>query len=112
MFESDYHSIPKDNNYILLDVRPSHHFSISHFPNAINIPVKDLKDMNGSIDKLKERIPQLNDESELLVLCRYGNDSQIATRLLKDLFKISNVKDIKGGFFSYIDEIDPSIPKY
>lgn len=112
MFESDYHSVSKDNNYILLDVRPSHHFNISHFPNAINIPVKDLKDMNGSVDKLRERIPHLNDNSELLVLCRYGNDSQIATRLLKDVFKISNVKDIKGGFFSYIDEIDPSIPKY
>lgn len=112
IFETDYHSVSKDNNYILLDVRPPHHFNISHFPNAINIPVKDLKNMDGSIDKLKAKIPQLNKDSELLVLCRYGNDSQIATRLLKDNFKLSNVKDIKGGFFSYIDEIDPSIPKY
>lgn len=112
MFESDYHTAKKDNRYVLLDVRPTHHFNISHFPDALNIPVKELKDMNGSFDKLKERIPNLTQDSEMLVLCRYGNDSQIATRLLKDEFKMSNVKDIRGGYFSYIDSIDPSIPKY
>lgn len=112
MFESDYHTAKKDNKYTLLDVRPSHHFNISHFPDAINIPIKELKDMNGSFEKLTERIPDITQDREILVLCRYGNDSQIATRLLKDQFNMSDVKDIKGGFFSYIDSIDPSIPKY
>lgn len=100
------------DSYVFLDVRPKHHYNISHFPHTHNIPVKDLKNMNGSIDQLRKEIPDLNKDTEVVVMCRYGNDSQIATRLLKDEFKIGNVKDIQGGFFKYIDEIDPTIPKY
>lgn len=111
-FENDYHITRKDNSYILLDVRPAHHYEISHFPNTVNIPLNDLKKMDGSIEKLNKIIPNIGQESEVLVLCRHGNESQIATRLLKDNFKINNVKDIKGGYFAYIDSIDPSIPKY
>ena len=100
------------NDVILLDVRPSHHYEISHFANTFNIPVKKLRNMDGSMAKLQDEIPRIKQDSEVVVLCRYGNDSQIATRLLKDEFKIPNVRDVKGGFFKYIDEIDPSIPKY
>ncbi|CCD23590.1 Uba4p NDAI_0B05570 [Naumovozyma dairenensis CBS 421] len=99
-------------NLIMLDVRPNHHYNISHLPDTVNIPLKVLKNMNGSMELLQEVIPTVNTESEVIVLCRYGNDSQLATRLLKDEFKIGNVKDVKGGFFKYIDELDTTIPKY
>lgn len=111
-FENDYHITRKDNSYILLDVRPTHHYQISHFPDTFNIPLKDLRKMEGSMKKLKQTIPDVTEDSEILVLCRHGNESQVATRLLKDEFKIDNVKDIQGGYFAYIDNIDPSIPKY
>lgn len=99
-------------DFVFLDVRPSHHYDISHFSNSRNLPLKQLKDLGGSIPELQEKIPDLNKESEVVVVCRHGNDSQLATRLLKDQFGIPKVKDIRGGFFKYIDDVDPSIPKY
>ncbi|KAL3232326.1 hypothetical protein RNJ44_04242 [Nakaseomyces bracarensis] len=111
-FDSDYVKHPTKEEKILLDVRPSHHYSISHMDTSINIPLKELKDMDGNLEELKQRIPKLNKNSEIIVLCRYGNDSQIATRVLKDEFGMSNVKDVAGGFFKYIDDVDRTIPKY
>ena len=68
--------------------------------------------MKSDFDALKSRIPSIDADSEVFVICRYGNDSQLATRLLKEKFKIKNVKDVKGGFFKYIDDINPALPKY
>ena len=110
-YENDFMKKDK-HNHILIDVRPRHHYDISHFPHSINLPIKKLKDMNGSMNKLQEAIPQVKKDTKIIVFCRYGNDSQIATRLLRDDFKIQDVKDVQGGFFKYIDEIDTSIPKY
>ncbi|SMN19681.1 similar to Saccharomyces cerevisiae YHR111W UBA4 Protein that activates Urm1p before its conjugation to proteins (urmylation) [Maudiozyma saulgeensis] len=110
-FEESYHKIDK-KDYILLDVRPPHHYDISHLANTYNIPVKSLRDMDGSLEQLQKIIPDVNEKSEVVVMCRFGNDSRLATRLLKDEFKIKNVKDIAGGFFKYIDDIDQKIPKY
>ncbi|AQZ14924.1 UBA4 (YHR111W) [Zygosaccharomyces parabailii] len=108
-FEEQYR---QRKDFILLDVRPSHHYSISHFPDTHNIPLKSLQNMKGSLSKLRHQIPNINPDSEVVVICRHGNESQLATRLLKDDFGIPDVKDIRGGFFKYIDEVDPSIPKY
>ncbi|EHN02047.1 Uba4p [Saccharomyces cerevisiae x Saccharomyces kudriavzevii VIN7] len=98
--------------HIFLDVRPSHHYDISHFPETVNIPIKRLRDMNGDLKKLQEKLPTVGKDSSIVVLCRYGNDSQVATRLLKDEFGFVNVRDVRGGYFKYIDDIDRTIPKY
>lgn len=111
-FEKEYMQRGASKKHILLDVRPNLHFSISHLPNTYNISVKDLRNMEGDFNKLKQVIPIIEKTSELLVMCRYGNDSQLATRLLKDQFQIGNVRDIKGGYFKYIDDINPELPKY
>lgn len=111
-FERDYWNSSKTKPYVLLDVRPSLHYSISHLPNSHNITVNELRDLPADLNNLQSKIPHLSADSEVLVLCRYGNDSQLATRLLKDKFNLKDVKDVKGGFFKYIDEINPSLPKY
>ncbi|SCU79785.1 LADA_0B03136g1_1 [Lachancea dasiensis] len=103
---------PGEFNHILLDVRPHHHYEISHLPNTYNLTVKELRDMDGSIAALQSQIPNIHGQSEVLVMCRHGNDSQLATRILKDQFKIANVRDVRGGFFKYIDDINPTLPKY
>lgn len=110
-FENDYHKIDK-KDYFLLDVRPPHHFNISHLPNTFNVSVKTLRNMDGSLEELQKYIPQVKKDSEIIVMCRFGNDSRLATRLLKDDFKIANVKDVAGGFFKYIDDINQTLPKY
>lgn len=110
-FEKEYRT-RKDSNHILLDVRPRHHYNISHLPDSHNVTVKELRDMDGELEKLRAHIPNINKDSEVVVMCRYGNDSRLATRLLIDRFGIPSVKDVSGGLFKYIDKVDPSIPKY
>ena len=87
-------------------------YEISHFTEAVNITIKNLRDMNGDLKKLQEKLPSVEKDSNIVILCRYGNDSQLATRLLKDKFGFSNVRDVRGGYFKYIDDIDQTIPKY
>ena len=111
-FENQYWKNKIKEDFILLDVRPSLHYSISHLPNTYNVTVNELKDMNGNLNQLRSEIPSITENSEVLVICRYGNDSQIATKLLKNKFHITNVKDVKGGLFKYIDDVNSSIPKY
>lgn len=110
-FKNEYKA-RESSSYILLDVRPHHHYNISHFSDTYNLTVKELRDMDGALSKLQSEIPNIDENSDVVVMCRYGNDSQLATRLLKDKFGISNVKDVSGGYFKYIEEIDPSIPQY
>lgn len=110
-FYNDYKD-RDDSSYIFLDVRPRHQYNISHLSHSYNVPLKELIEMNGNIRKLQDLIPTLDTKSEVVVICRRGNDSQLATRILRDDFHLEDVKDIKGGLFEYIDTIDPSIPKY
>ena len=61
------------------------------------------------------------------VVCRRGNDSQIAVQLLKDYFEKQSsggpggtggdalsivVKDVVGGLSLWTDEVDSQFPKY
>ncbi|AGO12588.1 AaceriAER248Wp [[Ashbya] aceris (nom. inval.)] len=110
-FEANYWS-QKGKDFVCLDVRPPLHYEISHLPGTHNMTVKELDDMEGNIEELQKRIPAITSDRDIVVLCRYGNDSRLATRILKDKFKLMNVRDIKGGYFAYIDEINPSLPKY
>lgn len=104
----------KFENTFIIDVRPSHHYKISNFQTDVvkNIPLETLSSFKGDLNKLKAVIPDLNEDSEVVLFCRHGNDSRLATRELKDKFGIKNTKDVIGGFFEYINQIDPSIPKY
>ncbi|KAL6928655.1 Urmylation protein [Hanseniaspora valbyensis] len=104
---------PKEDT-VYLDVRPAHHYSISNFNNEKfhNIPLAELKSFKNDWTKLKSKMPELEPTSEVVVFCRHGNESRLATRVLKDDFGIKNTKDVIGGFFKYIDDVDPSLPKY
>lgn len=102
----------KDTVYI--DVRPAHHYSISNFNNKKfhNVPLAELKSLKSDWAELKNKVPEVDENSEVVVFCRHGNESRVATRILKDDFGIENTKDVIGGFFKYIDDIDPQLPKY
>lgn len=112
-FHAKYSSSPA-RQCVVIDVRPESHYRISNLNThqVTNIPLATLTSMNGDIHKLKEIVPEISENSEVVVLCRYGNDSRLATRELKDKFGITNTKDVIGGFFAYIDQVEPSIPKY
>ncbi|KAK6460514.1 adenylyltransferase [Scheffersomyces coipomensis] len=98
-------------NPILIDVRPKEQFQITKLPNSINIQWDPIFKKLDSID---DYLPSdFNKElDEVYVICRYGNDSQLAAKKLIEEFKFPTVKDVIGGLNQWSDQIDPKIPKY
>lgn len=123
--------LEKGDNCLLLDVRPKLEFLMCKLPNFINVPLADLE-KRVNLDTLKELLScnqfhigmyfTLPHNKwffilffyEGYVLCRRGNDSQRAIRLLKDIFPESNINffNIQGGLYAYAEKIDPSFPLY
>lgn len=90
-------------NCTLLDVRPRGHFEICSLPNFVNIPWDTLK----RCDVLPKEIV-----GPTYVTCRYGNDSRLAVKLLKEKFGLTRAKDVKGGLSRWSDVVDRDFPKY
>lgn len=74
---------------ILLDVRTPIEFNNGHIEDAINIPVDELRDRLGELDK----------DKEILEYCQVGLRGYVADRILtQNGFK---VKNLTGGYKSY-----------
>ncbi|KAL3487361.1 hypothetical protein BJX62DRAFT_8699 [Aspergillus germanicus] len=111
----------------ILDVREKVQFDICSLDNSINIPFSQIlastpsaaqKDDDGP-KQLPAWLPSevaADSNSPIYVVCRQGNDSQTAVRRLKDLGLDRGgerlIVDIKGGFRSWREQIDPEWPDY
>ena|SRR5438045_4155248 len=52
-------------------------------------------------------------DKPVFVVCRFGNDSQIAVEIMKKCDKFSEVRDIKGGLNAWAETYPTDvIPKY
>lgn len=49
--------------------------------------------------------------TSVYVICRRGNNSQVAVQLLHSA-GITEAYDIIGGMTAYAEQVDPSLPKY
>ncbi|KAH7440132.1 hypothetical protein KP509_04G093100 [Ceratopteris richardii] len=90
--------------HLLLDVREAHQYAISALPCSLNVPLA----------KLEDRLPEIKaaaQESQIIVLCRRGNDSQLAVKYLRENGKTEAV-DIIGGLESWARDVDPRFPIY
>jgi adenylyltransferase and sulfurtransferase len=101
-------------SHVLLDVREAEHFSLSHIDGSLNIPISRFMRHRG------EEIPEWLDEqtippeASIYVVCRVGNDSQIAAKKLMEFGLGSDGKrfigDIKGGLRAWKETVEPSMP--
>ncbi|TPX53792.1 hypothetical protein SeMB42_g00595 [Synchytrium endobioticum] len=91
--------------HVLLDVREKIEFDICSLPDSIHVPLKELE------TRLPELSKVLNKAPSIYVLCKRGNDSQLATRLLLNK-GFMNVKDVTGGLVSWANDVDPQFPLY
>ncbi|XP_067120551.1 adenylyltransferase and sulfurtransferase MOCS3 [Centruroides vittatus] len=101
--------------HVLVDVRSPRELDICRLPNCTNIPFSKIK-TKEELDKLSRRIQEIKGETSdpLLgfVVCRRGNDSQRAVKILKENLKDVIWRDIEGGLTAWANEIDPSFPIY
>ncbi|VDM22912.1 unnamed protein product [Wuchereria bancrofti] len=100
---------------ILIDTRWPHEFSIGHLPNAINIPMLKLCCLTSAdvVRELEADIKEMRDRG-VYVICRRGEDSQIAVLYLRKEFADSLVpfKDINGGYEKWSQAVDKDFPIY
>ena len=112
----EYESIRNNptKRHALLDVREKAHFDICNLNGSINLPISSLSSMNKEVPD--ELVELRTSEEPIYVVCRLGNDSQLAVKILKSLGLDRGggryVGDIKGGFNSWKQTVDQSWPEY
>ncbi|KAF8058719.1 hypothetical protein FPV67DRAFT_1428363 [Lyophyllum atratum] len=92
----------------LLDVRPETEYGICQLPSSINIP------LNRLVANPVEYLPS-DSTTETYVVCRLGNDSQIAADALRSAYpdgRVGLVKDVVGGLKAWAKEVDSKFPVY
>ncbi|KAE8345454.1 hypothetical protein BDV24DRAFT_107986 [Aspergillus arachidicola] len=114
----------------IIDVREKVQFDICSLENSINIPISSIlsstmktaqndEAKNGS-NPLPPWLPADLASSDsidpIYVVCRLGNDSQIAVKRLKELGLDRGgervVADIRGGLRAWREQVDPEWPEY
>jgi len=115
--------------YVVLDVRNETQYTICPFPGSINIPFPTIQSMsNSQLHSFPDKEPETEAASSSTILhalgpdvpiytvCRFGNDSQLAVRKLKELGYDNGgtrwIGDVKGGLRAWKQQVDPEWPEY
>ena len=86
---------------MIVDVREPAEFEICSIPGAVLIPLQQLPQRLGELDPSKEIVLQ----------CKVGGRSANATAYLQRA-GFARARNLKGGILAWIDQVDPSQPKY
>lgn len=81
----------KSRNTILLDVRNPDERKKEHIKGSLHIPLYDIKNRSGELDKFKDK--------EIICYCRSGNRSLNAAFILRR--KGFNAANMKGGMLRW-----------
>lgn len=106
---TEYTTSLQSKNHLLFDVRPPAEFEICQLPMSINVPLAQILD-----DSYLRKFGQQLETKELpvVVVCRRGNDSQIAVQHMNNRFPEHSIRDLKGGLHAWTEIIDPDFPIY
>jgi adenylyltransferase/sulfurtransferase len=86
---------------LIIDVRQPNEFEICRIPGAKLIPLNELP----------SRIQELDPSQEIVLQCKVGGRSAQATAFLRQR-GFTRARNLAGGILAWIDQIDPSQPKY
>lgn len=119
--------------HTLIDVRDKAQFGICSLENSINIPISSIlasvprpgvqtsqddeaSHIGGFPPWLPPDLASAERNDPIYVVCRLGNDSQLAVQKLKALGLDRNgqrfIGDIRGGFHAWREQVDPQWPQY
>lgn len=87
---NDNHQAIHKQEIILLDVRTPAEFTSGTISNSINIP----------LDELRQRLPELPQNKEIIVFCKVGLRGYLACRILQQ--HNFNCKNLSGGYKTYL----------
>lgn len=85
----------------ILDVRNPVEYEICRLEGSHLLP----------LDKLLNRINELDSARDIVAYCRSGVRSAQAIGILQDA-GFRKLRNLKGGILAWSDEVDPSLPKY
>jgi adenylyltransferase/sulfurtransferase len=85
----------------IVDVRESFEAQICAIPGAVLIPLGELE----------RRLDELDPDGELVVHCKSGSRSARAVAILREK-GFRRARNLSGGILAWIDQVDPSLPKY
>jgi rhodanese-related sulfurtransferase len=85
----------------LLDVRQPEELQLARLPGETHIPLAELPG----------RLPELNPQMPIVVLCHHGVRSEMAGRVL-ERNGFADVSHLIGGIDAWSQEIDPAVPRY
>ncbi|KAF5367194.1 hypothetical protein D9758_004067 [Tetrapyrgos nigripes] len=89
----------------IIDVRSATEFGICHLPDSTNVPLKIL------VSDPHAYLPDA--ETPTYIVCRLGNDSQIAADALQSVCPEKfTVKDVIGGLRAWSKHVDVNFPVY
>ena len=136
----EYHQMVKQNQpHVLIDVRTEPEMEICSLNGSINVPFEEMQTkasiekirsaINGHINSNRESSKSTGDMDpvQIVLVCRRGNDSQVAAILLKEqlsenpntktistqqIDKELLIQDIAGGLHTWAKRIDPDFPIY
>jgi len=91
----------RGEDFFLLDVREPNEFQICRIEGSKLIPLGELAQRTGELDKNRE----------MIVHCKMGGRSAKAVSLLQER-GFNRVSNLKGGILAWIDRVDPSQTKY
>jgi molybdopterin/thiamine biosynthesis adenylyltransferase/rhodanese-related sulfurtransferase len=85
----------------IIDVREPYEWQIGHIPGARLVP----------LGQIAEEIPRLDKRRETILYCKVGGRSMNAARQLASA-GVADVRNLAGGILRWIDEVDPTMPRY
>ncbi len=80
----------RETDFLVLDVRQPEEFAVGHVPNAVLIPLGDLQ---AKASEIPTDIP-------VYVICRSGNRSRQASKILVEL-GFQDVRNVDGGVLAW-----------
>ena len=86
---------------MIVDVREPAEFEICRIPGAVLIP----------LGQLPSRLSELDPAQEIVLQCKLGGRSANATAYLRRA-GFTRARNLTGGILAWIDQVDPSQPKY
>jgi sulfur-carrier protein adenylyltransferase/sulfurtransferase len=93
--------IDAGNAPVILDVREAHEVAICRIRGSRTIP----------LGQLPHRLTELDPRTEVVVHCKSGARSAKAVAMLREA-GFTNAKNLAGGILRWINEIEPSLPRY